>query len=220
MNIQILLPLREFATHLFDSIHWPLPLTFWPVPLALPFWLVFLWARFSEQRALAGQSLSSDPAADFDRGSWILISQGWRFVRLAALLAALFTPPWVDGAARVALYGLGLMFMIGGALLRQHCFRMLGEQFTYRVQVKEQSGIVSRGIYKWVRHPSYTGGMIFNLGLALALTNALATALVVVGMAVMYVYRVHVEERALLRVHKDAYSEYMRHTKRFVPFIF
>jgi protein-S-isoprenylcysteine O-methyltransferase Ste14 len=37
---------------------------------------------------------------------------------------------------------------------------------------------------------------------------------------VMYFYRVHVEERALLKVHRDAYGEYMRHTKRFVPFVF
>jgi protein-S-isoprenylcysteine O-methyltransferase Ste14 len=87
-------------------------------------------------------------------------------------------------------------------------------------RVSEQSEIVKRGIYRWVRHPSYTGGMLFNLGLALALTNWRSLLLVVAGMLVMYVYRVRVEEMALLKVHKDDYREYMQDTKRFVPFIF
>jgi len=214
------LPLRDLAAHVADAVYLPLPFTFWPVPVGLLFWLVFLWARQSERRALAGQAVGGNPTIDFDHGSWLVISQGWRLVRLAALVAAVATPPWLGGAGRYALYGLGLMLMISGALLRQHCFRMLGRQFTYRVQVAERAGIIKRGIYKWVRHPSYTGGMAFNLGLALALTNWRSAALVIIGMAVMYYYRVRVEEHALLEVHRDAYSEYMRHTKRFVPFVF
>ena len=209
---EILAPFRE--------LYWPLPLTLWPVPAAVLFWSVFLWARASERKALAGRNVGGGAGNDFDKGSWLLISQGWRLVRLAALLAALLTPPWLDGWARYALFGAGLACMIGGALLRQHCFRMLGEQFTYRVQVSAESGIVRRGIYRWVRHPSYTGGMIYNLGIALALTNWASTVLVVAGMLVMYLYRVHVEEQALLQVHKDDYSDYMRRTKRFVPFVY
>ena len=220
MTIGIEFPFRELAAHLVAALYLPLPLTFWPVPAALPFWIVFLWARQSERRALSGRAPVGNPATDFDRGSWMLISQGWRLVRLAAVVAALCTPPWLDGAGRYVLYGFGLLLMISGALLRQHCFRMLGEQFTYRVHVSERGRIIKRGIYRWVRHPSYTGGMVFNLGLALALTNWRSTALVIIGMVVMYFYRVRVEERALLEVHKDAYSEYMRHTKRFVPFVF
>ena len=43
-------------------------------------------------------------------------------------------------------------------LLRQHCLKMLGDHFTYDVRVSEKSQIIKRGIYRWVRHPSYTGG--------------------------------------------------------------
>ena len=203
-----------------DAIHWPLPLVLWPVPVGMPFWVVFLWARASERRILSRAHPSSDPAADFDKGSWPLINHGWRLVRLAALIVAFLTPAWTDGIGRDSLYCAGLMLMIGGALVRQHSIRMLGDHFTYQVRVSRQSEIVKRGIYKWVRHPSYAGGMLFNLGLALALTNWRSLLLVVVGMLVMYVYRVHVEEMALLKVHKDDYREYMQGTKRFVPFIF
>jgi protein-S-isoprenylcysteine O-methyltransferase Ste14 len=204
----------------FDAIHWPLPLVLWPVPVAIPFWIIFLWARATERRILLRTRRLHDPAADLDKGSWPLINHGWRVVRLAALAVALVTPPWTGGVGRNALYCSGLVLMIIGALVRQHSIRMLGDYFTYQVKVSESREIIKRGIYKWVRHPSYTGGMLFNLGLALALTNSLSLLLVVVGMMVMYVYRVRVEEMALLKVHKADYREYMRHTKRFVPYIF
>jgi protein-S-isoprenylcysteine O-methyltransferase Ste14 len=88
------------------------------------------------------------------------------------------------------------------------------------VKVADDSQIIQSGIYRWVRHPSYTGGMLYNLGLALALTNWQATALVVGVMIVMYAYRVRVEESALLKMHSVSYGNYMQSTKRFVPYVF
>jgi len=220
MNIPIELDVREMFVYFNSAIYWPLPLVFWPVPLGMLFWFIFLWARWSERKALLPEHPSSDSAIDFDKGSWPLINHGWRLVRLSALLVAFITPPWTDGVQRYALYCFGLIMMMSGALLRQHCLRMLGTQFTYKVKVSERSKIIKRGIYRWVRHPSYTGGMLYNLGIAFALTNWRSVVLVVVGMIVMYVYRVGVEEKAMLNMHRDDYGEYMRHTKRFVPFIF
>ncbi|MGH7784446.1 MAG: methyltransferase family protein, partial [Candidatus Binatia bacterium] len=203
------------STYFNAAIYWPLPLVFWPIPVGIPFWIIFLWARASERRILSRARPASDPAADFDKGSWPLINHGWRLVRLSALVVAFITPPWTDGTSRNALYCSALILMIIGALLRQHSIRMLGDHFTYRVRVSEKSEIIKRGIYRWVRHPSYTGGMLYNLGIGLALTNWGSAILVVAGMCVMYIYRVHVEEKALLRVHQADYSEYMRHTHLF-----
>lgn len=220
MTLPIELPIREMYMYLNAAIYWPLPLVFWPIPIGMPFWIIFLWARASERKILLPERLSNDPAVDFDKGSWPLINHGWRLVRLAALVVAFITSPWADGIARDALYCSGLILMISGALLRQHCIRMLGDHFTYRVKVTDKSEIIQRGIYRWVRHPSYTGGMLYNLGIGLALTNWQSAVLVVVGMLVMYVYRVRVEESALLKMHKGNYSNYMQHTKRFVPYVF
>lgn len=208
------------SAYLNAAIYWPPPFVLWPIPLAMPFWLVFLWARGTEQRILSRRRPREDAAIDFDSGSWPLINYGWRVVRLSALSLAFLTPPWLDGALRIALYGAGLLMMISGALLRQHCLRMLGDYFTYRVSVSEKNTIVKSGIYRWVRHPSYTGGMLFNLGIGLTLTNWRSAVVIILGMIVMYVYRVHVEEKALLKVHSAAYGEYMQRTKRFVPFVF
>jgi protein-S-isoprenylcysteine O-methyltransferase Ste14 len=210
----------ELYAHLASAIYWPLPLVFWPIPIGLLFWIVFLWARASERKCLVPERGSNEPAVDFDRGSWPIINHGWRLVRLAALVVAFVTPPWADGAARMALYACGLALMISGALLRQHCIKTLGDHFTYKVKVSDHSEIIQRGIYRWVRHPSYTGGMLYNLGIGLALTNWQSAAFIVVGMLVMYAYRVRVEESALLMRHHASYRSYMQNTKRFVPYVF
>jgi protein-S-isoprenylcysteine O-methyltransferase Ste14 len=206
--------------HLSAALYWPLPFAIWPIPTAIPFWLIFCWARTRERQILSRSRPLNDAAANLDKGSWPLISHGWRLVRLAAVVVAFLTPPLAEGATRNAVFLVSLALMISGALLRQHCLRMLGDHFTYDVRVSEQSQIIKRGIYQWVRHPSYTGGMLFNLGLGLALTNWNSIAFIIVGMVVMYVYRVHVEEQALLQIHRADYREYMQHTKRFVPFLF
>jgi protein-S-isoprenylcysteine O-methyltransferase Ste14 len=212
--------IRDILAHIDFPIYWPLPLVFWPVPAGLAFWLIFLWARANEQKIHLRERCPNETTVDFDKGSWLLINYGWRLVRLAALVIALTTPPWGHGLIRTLLYCFGLTSMVSGALLRQHCFRMLGNYFTYTVRVSESNEIVRRGIYRWVRHPSYTGGMLYNLGIGLTLTNWQSTILIIFGMIVMYVYRVRVEEKALLKVHKTDYSQYMLQTKRFVPFVF
>jgi protein-S-isoprenylcysteine O-methyltransferase Ste14 len=214
------LPIEDIFEHLWSAVYWPLPLALWPIPTAVPFWAIFLWARSRERQILSQSQPINDSAANFDKGSWPIINHGWKLVRLAAVVAAFITPPVAEGAPRDALFLFSLALMIGGALLRQHCLKMLGDHFTYDVRVSEKSQIIKRGIYKWVRHPSYTGGMLFNLGLGLALTNWNSVVFIVAGMAVMYVYRVHVEEQALLQIHRGSYREYMQHTKRFVPFLF
>jgi protein-S-isoprenylcysteine O-methyltransferase Ste14 len=210
----------DIIAHIGIPLFCPLPFVFWPVPLGLGFWLIFLWARVKEQKIRLRERRPNEAAVDSDKGSWVLINYGWRLIRLAALVLALTTPPWGHGAARSLLYCFGLVFMVSGALLRQHCFKMLGNYFTYTVRVSERNEIVKTGIYRWVRHPSYTGGMLYNLGIGLALTNWQSTILIIVGMIVIYVYRVRVEEKALLKVHKTDYSQYMLQTKRFVPFVF
>jgi protein-S-isoprenylcysteine O-methyltransferase Ste14 len=214
------LPIEGILEHLRSAVYWPLPLALWPIPTAVPFWAIFLWARSRERQILSQSQPINDSAANFDKGSWPIINHGWKLVRLAAVVAAFITPPVAEGAPRDALFLVSLALMIGGALLRQHCLKMLGDHFTYDVRVSEKSQIIKRGIYKWVRHPSYTGGMLFNLGLGLALTNWNSIVFIVAGMVVMYVYRVHVEEQALLQIHRGSYREYMQHTKRFVPFLF
>jgi protein-S-isoprenylcysteine O-methyltransferase Ste14 len=200
------------------GIELPLVFVFWPVPFALPFWAVYIWTRHGERRVLL-RDRSGEERRDKDAGSWQMINYGTKAARALAFVVAFVTASAFEGPARIVLYSAGVLTMLAGALLRRHCFRALGSSFTFQVTVSEKSTIVRQGIYRWVRHPSYTGGMLYNIGIGLALTNWWSVLLLAVGMTAFYLYRVRVEEVALCRTHRE-YADYMRRTKRFIPFIF
>lgn len=76
------------------------------------------------------------------------------------------------------------------------------------------------GPYRWIRHPSYTGALITLFGVGLALGNWLSLIVILVAGFTGYSYRVMVEERTLLTALGEPYREYMKHTKRFIPFVY
>jgi len=211
-------PAVEHLVNFVSTFYWPLPLIFWPIPYGIPFLAIYLWTR-SIERGVRQRPIN-EGFVDFDRGSWVLINYGIKAARLAAVFAALVTPPWTEGVGRLGLYGVGLGLMITGTQLRRHCFRILGENFTFSVRVAGPDTLVEQGAYRSIRHPSYTGGMMYNVGIGLALTNWESTLLLTVTMIIAYAYRVHIEECALIDVHGQQYRDYMRRTKRFIPFIY
>jgi protein-S-isoprenylcysteine O-methyltransferase Ste14 len=79
----------------------------------------------------------------------------------------------------------------------------------------EARGLVTRGPYRFVRHPVYLGEIGACVGLAIAapaLANAAALALLVAAQSV----RMRLEERALTRAFPD-YVKYAAQTPRLVP---
>jgi protein-S-isoprenylcysteine O-methyltransferase Ste14 len=106
-----------------------------------------------------------------------------------------------------------------GIGLRIWCFRALGKNFTFLVRASQDQFIVHTGIYRYVRHPSYTGTMVVALGVALSIRSAGALLLIPLFTLAGLVYRIRVEERMLLSVVGERYRDYMNRTKRFIPFI-
>ena len=139
---------------------------------------------------------------------------------LIALGVAIFVPSATMSVGRDLVFVLGLLVLAAGGLLRRHCFRMLGPYFTGTVVVKPNQPIVKRGAYRWIRHPSYTGGMLLVIGIGLAFTNWLSVGISTILPAVGYMFRVRAEERALLETLGEAYQAYMEQTKRFLPYLF
>jgi protein-S-isoprenylcysteine O-methyltransferase Ste14 len=154
-----------------------------------------------------------------DRGSLkVILLASW--IGMIAGFSVAGVPAFILMRGQRVWFGLGIACLVLGASLRQHCFRTVGRYFTGDVKVVSGQSVIEAGAYRWVRHPSYSGGILLYLGTGLALTNWLS-ALIIAGMgAVGYAYRVKVEERALQASLGEPYQEYMRRTKRFVPYFF
>jgi len=113
----------------------------------------------------------------------------------------------------------GIFLMLLGVLVRQWAIAVLGRFFSLTVRVATDHRVVTRGPYRLVRHPSYTGVLITFIGLGLAV-QSLGGLLVLLGVfSLSYGYRIRVEEKTLLSELGPDYASYMKRTKRLVPFI-
>ena len=186
-------------------------------PYCWLFLAVFLFAYVPEF-GLAARSRPA-PGEKADRGSMTLIMLAGWIGMMGAFVVAGF-PRFLITRGQKAWFAAGLITLLSGSLRRRHGWRMLGQHFTGNVKASHDQPVVERGIYRWVRHPSYTGGMLMYVGTALALTNWMSVLIITVAGAAAYMYRVRVEEQALQENLGGRYQEYMRRTKRFVPFVF
>jgi protein-S-isoprenylcysteine O-methyltransferase Ste14 len=186
-------------------------------PYAIVFWATFLWAFLREARIVNRAQKEAAKGAPDDKGSlrFLLLAQGLGFG--AAFYLAWM--PWGRFADSRAAFWIGLVLLVGGAVLRRLCFRALGASFTGEVRVRSDQQVVNAGPYRWVRHPAYTAGMLMIAGAATALGNWVGVVVATVLSIVGYGYRVHVEERALTTKLGDAYRAYAASTKRFIPFV-
>ena len=191
------------------------------MPYAPIFWVAYVWAFLPERRIIRAARRSDVSRGRQDAGSLrVIVTAGWVGI-FAAFLLAWRAPGWSFGPVGAATgFWLGLAMLVGGSLLRRHCFRVLGEWFTGVVMVRATQPVVEVGAYRWVRHPSYTAGALMWIGIGLALANWASVAALAVTTVLAYGYRVRVEERALVETIGAPYREYMARTRRFVPRLF
>jgi len=85
-------------------------------------------------------------------------------------------------------------------------------------QIHRASGLVTTGLYRYMRHPQYTGILLFTLGW-LVHWPSLVTLVLWPFLAAAYVWLAREEERQAVQEFGTAYLEYAARTKRFLPFL-
>lgn len=154
-----------------------------------------------------------------DRGSRLAILGLVGFGILAGILLAYNVPATAITLAPNLFFWLGIFLMGAGVALRFYAITVLGAFFTTTVAVAPEQTVVEAGPYRLIRHPSYSGFLLILLGFALSFTNWLSV-LVMLGCALPgFGYRIRVEERVLQEQLGQPYREYMRRTKRLIPFV-
>ncbi|SRR5579875_1702152 len=155
-----------------------------------------------------------------DRGSLgVLLALQWLGLALSFALAWAFplaAIPW----QRTALFALGVVAMLLGVAIRWYAIKTLGAYFTRDVAVSVDQPVVQTGLYRLIRHPAYTGTFLTMLGVGLALENWASLGALLLCVVLGHLYRAHVEEDALRQTIGQPYIEYMRRTKRFIPFVY
>lgn len=118
-------------------------------------------------------------------------------------------------------FSICMMFIaIGGLLLRAWAVNVLGRFFTWHVRVQNEQHVITEGPYSVMRHPSYTGALIFYIFLLLFIYAWMGALTPAVLLGYAYYRRISFEEALLVRHFGNQYRDYSKQVKRLIPWIF
>ena len=86
------------------------------------------------------------------------------------------------------------------------------------VQIHRAKGMITKGIYRYMRHPQYTGILLFTFGW-LVHWPSIVTLVLWPILIVMYAWLAKQEEKQALEEYSEDYIVYAKRTKRFIPFV-
>ena len=170
---------------------------------------------FIIERVVISSSGQSATKIKSDKGSYLLI---FASIFLSITIAFTFAyagimilPLWV--------FYVGIGMMVIGLLVREWAVVTLRKFFSFTVRVREDHSIVQTGPYRLVRHPAYSGTMLIVIGVACALRSLAGIVILIIFFTLAFTYRITVEEKLLTQQLGQSYMEYMKRTKRLIPYI-
>ena len=146
---------------------------------------------------------------------WVIAALG-----LIGLLSA-WLPAYTDRKEFWTIDGdtvrwIGVVLYAGGGALRLWPVFVLGSRFSGLVAIQPGHTLVTDGIYRTIRNPSYLGLFVLSLGWALAF-RSMAGVLLVALMIPPLIARIRSEEALLRAQFGEAYIAYCARTWRLLP---
>jgi len=171
---------------------------------------------FLSEVFLARLKRSADADTKVDKSSLRIL---WAVIILSIVsgvfLGAQHTGHFGGGSVLVPLTGLALI--AAGLIVRWIAILSLRRQFTVDVAITSGHRLIKAGIYRSVRHPSYSGSLLSFFGLGLCFSSYLSLLVIFVPILSAFLYRIRIEEKALTDAFGKEYELYCSSTKRFIP---
>jgi protein-S-isoprenylcysteine O-methyltransferase Ste14 len=170
-------------------------------------------------RAPHGQRSRKVKVVRSERGplEMCLLTLAWIafFVPLVWVAAPVFA--FADYSLRPVPFATGVVCLALGLWLFARAHADLGTNWSITLEVREKHQLVTRGIYRALRHPMYSALLLYSLGQALVVPNWIAGPSYAVAMALLFAFRLGPEERMMREVFGNEYEVYRQRTKRLVP---
>jgi len=184
--------------------------TLWP-------WLIYGWVILEVVIAVATRTR---------RGQGTLHDRGTQYIIWVIIVFSFFAAGWVafpgsdikfnHAVLRLAAFAL----IVTGLAVRVAAIVTLGKSFSANVAIRSSQTVLRKGLYRVVRHPSYLGMETIFVAAGLHTHNWASLAVLLVLPTAAVLYRIHVEEAALLTAFGEEYAAYMRTTSRLIPGVY
>jgi protein-S-isoprenylcysteine O-methyltransferase Ste14 len=189
--------------------------TFRPIVVVAFFTIVGIALPFRIRSQSTGEKLDRTQEGMF---TMIALRLGG-LVLWGSVIAFMISPAsmrWSSLPLTASLRWSGVAVSVLTAVLLIWTLRSLGKNLTDTVVTRQAHTLVTRGPYRWVRHPFYGCMFLFLSGTALMTANwfVMATGLVVFSILAA---RSRTEEEKLLERFGEPYRAYRASTGRFLP---
>jgi len=129
-------------------------------------------------------------------------------------------PAAADYQARIWAVVLGVGLFSAGLWLFRKTHKELGKNWSITLEIRDKHKLVSTGPYSFVRHPMYSSFLLLALGQVLLLSNWVVGLAGLLGFSALFFFRVGREERMMTDTFGSGYGDYMKKTKRIIPYFY
>lgn len=111
------------------------------------------------------------------------------------------------------------IFLLMSAYMGIAGFLLLWKRGKPRVNIENTTVLVKSNLYGYIRHPLYASLLLLGTGIMLKDPDPLQLTLGFVNIGALYI-TARIEENEMLQKFGNEYSNYLKQTKMFIPFIF
>ena len=162
----------------------------------------------------SGKNIKNDRDKGTIRIIWITLVIA---ISLGVVIATFLRAP--IGTTIIIPY-VGLILIVFGIIFRFISIWTLGRLFTVDVTIRDKHTIKRDGVYRFVRHPSYSGSIVSFIGLGISLNNWISVIVISIPVIIAMLNRIKIEEKLLTDQFGDEYLDYMKKTYRLIPWIY
>ena len=110
---------------------------------------------------------------------------------------------------------LTILGLFGAIWARIYLGRNWSEYATY----KDNHALVTKGPYRFVRHPIYSSMILMLIGTTLYYGSWFVCIVLVIA-AIALILRIRQEEEIMIKLFGEKYTDYMKRTERLIPLIY
>lgn len=114
---------------------------------------------------------------------------------------------------------LGFFVGLSGLLICRIAQVTIGKSWRVGIDENTKQSLITKGIFKYMRNPTYTGLYLINAGVFIINPTFLYFSWILV-FYIMMEFQVRCEEEYLESQYGQEYLEYCKNTKRYIPMIY
>lgn len=112
----------------------------------------------------------------------------------------------------------GLLVYLLFSWIQISAYKTLGDNYSQEVLIHRHHKLVTKGVFKTIRHPQYLSQILMDLGAGIAVMSYLVVPLAIIEIPIL-IMRASLEDRLLEKYFKEEFKKYKSGSGFMIPFI-